>query len=494
MYRFSGNYLSRSPHSDRTRSVGLALVAALSDLLTTEANRPPAVATTSTRSLSHLGRMTPSTRTIRVLPHDVHLIIASFADRKSLLALLATSRGLHSDCGKFILQDTVVLRDDLDIHSFLDFMHPHKGKRWRHLHSLYLREAPITPVVAEELATVIPRASHLQSLEFENAEGTLGAHPDLPLAFAAIPSIKHITIEHGYQHTCAMLEAMHWPLETAVLRTTAYTSHWPDADAGGRMHPAAILKNSRATLKILKCDAWSDCSATLQTYPVYPKLEYLTVTGIWCPRTAQWAITYPTLKRLTMYTIESHTTMDDEELADQELTRSVNVNEYMAQGQQWRDLERFHGGTLDLYLLGFTCRIQDVSLTLSADELQFFSPTMATARPTHLSLSITTRLFSQLVPTYLHDPGLADLKSFELNATVWIGGTDRYEGGTDVDGYLVKLQFPRHPATADTLPAGTCIRSPTTCFRPAIHVFPDGPKLPLPHTPFHFPHRVTGTS
>ncbi|KAM5534662.1 hypothetical protein V8D89_011674 [Ganoderma adspersum] len=372
------------------------------------------------------------------LPYDVLLIVAAFADRRPLLALLTTCRSLHSDCAKYVLQDPVVLRGNHDIISFIYFMRPHKGKRWRHLRSLRFLSEPISPRVAETLARVIHRASHLESLTFEHAERTLGAHPDLPLAFAATRTVKHLVIDYGYQHTCRMLEAMHWPLESAVLNHTDYIPEWHDMDILNRLHPAALLKNSRATLKVLECDSWSECSDILHTYPVYPKLESLYLEGVWCPRAAQWAISYPSLKQLSVHTIDSHfMEVGDEDMAVHNANRLLNLTEYTEQTQQWNELEEFSGDALDLYLVGLTCRIRDTVLSLCSDSLQFFAPVMATARPTRLRLSITTDLFSQPVPTYLQDPGLADLKSLEINVVTWVGRTgDRDEGDTDVDHFL----------------------------------------------------------
>ncbi|KAM5539427.1 hypothetical protein V8D89_006879 [Ganoderma adspersum] len=189
-------------------------------------------------------------------------------------------------------------------------------------------------------------------------EEMLGAHSNLALAFAAILAVKHIIIECGYQHTCMMLEAMHWPLESAVLRRMVYKSDWQDSDSEDRLHPAAILKNSCVTLRTLKCDDWSDSSLVLPSYPVYPQLESLSIEGIWCPLTAQWAISYLNLKWLIMHTIESQVTnMNEDQLVDQVATRAVNMNDYTTQVQQWDELEWFCGDVLDLYLLRFTCRI-----------------------------------------------------------------------------------------------------------------------------------------
>nr|VWO99448.1 N/A [Ganoderma boninense] len=372
-------------------------------------------------------------------PYDVLVTIASLADRNCRLAFLAASRSLHLDCGKYVLDDPVILHGDQSITSFISFMRPHNHSRWRHLRSLCLSPASISSSVAEVLVSEIPRATNLQSLQFEDAEHQLRAYPDLIPAFAALPAIKHIVIENGYTYACKMLEATHWPLDSAVFRVLADLSPWeyPDNDPQQSLYPATILRNSRATLRTLECKRWTGRDATLLTYPVYPMLESLSVVGVWGPRPAHWAISFPNLKRLTVRTVESDfIDMDQNDLAERVATRARNLNEYESQVEHWNELAQFHGDVLDFYLLGFTCRIQRMSLSLSAKTLQFFPTVMETARPTHLRLSISSKLLSQPIPTYLHDPGLADLKSLELDVDVWVGGKDGYEGDTDMVGFL----------------------------------------------------------
>ncbi|PIL25848.1 hypothetical protein GSI_11601 [Ganoderma sinense ZZ0214-1] len=369
------------------------------------------------------------------LPHDVLLNVASFADRKSILALLTTTRSLHSDGGKYVVQDPVTLDGNQDIVSFIYFMRPYKHKRWRHLRFLHLRDAPISPGVAKALAKAIPRASHLSYLEFEDAEKTLGAHPDLPLAFAALRAVKDIVIDHGYHHTCRMLEAMKWPLESAELK---HSDHEFDRDCRHRIHPAALLKNSQATLKTLECSLWSDFDDVLDTYPVYPHLESLHVE-IWCPSVAHWAVSYPNLKRLHVNTLDDlfMKEANEDQLDRYAAIRSHNLEEHMAQEQQWVELDEFDGHTaLDLYLLGLPCRVRAVSFALCPSSLRFFAPAMETARPTALTVFITSELFSQPVPTYLEDPGLVDVKALGIDVQVWAGGTAGDVDVTHVDRFL----------------------------------------------------------
>ena len=376
------------------------------------------------------------------LPHDVLLIIASFADRHSVLSLLATSRNLHSDCAKYLLRDTVFLDGNQDVVSFIYFMRPKGRKRWRHLRALHFGSEPLSPRIAEELARVIPRASHLETLEFDNAERTLGAHPNLAPAFGAVKTVKYVAIDYGYQHACRMLEAMHWPLETAVLHNADYVGGWHDKDKLVRMHPAELLKNSRATLKTLECDCWRECTDVLDTYPVYPQLESLHVEGVWCPRTAQWAMSYPNLKRLSVHTIESHfTESGEEELAELAVNRLLNVQECSEQAQRWDELEHFSGGVTDLYLLGLPCRIRNARIAMSVRSLEFFPTAMRAARPTHLTLIIDDELFRLLDRKYLQDPALSDLQSLEYVVRIAAGArrSSAGEAQADIERFLVSL-------------------------------------------------------
>ena len=355
------------------------------------------------------------------LPLDVLLVIASHAERYDVLSLMRTSRDLYDACAKYVLEDDVHLLDDETTISFIYFMRPGKRKRWRYLRSLVFDGGPLSPVVASELARVIPRAINLERLTFHRAETTLSAHPDLALAFAALPSVKHVRIEKAYQHTCRMLEAMRWPLESVSLNRTVYARSWRDTDRLDRMHPARLLRNSRATLKFLKCHSWTECSDVLDTYPVFPGVNTLIVESVWCPRSAQWARSFPNLKRLTVGTIEDRFMETDEQsLEDYADSRRRNMEEYAHTDEASirTSLDSFVGGALDLYLLGLPCRIRNISMTICEESLEFFMTTMEVALPTHLSLHLTRsllRLRAMGLPMCLQSPGMREVKHLSIS-------------------------------------------------------------------------------
>ncbi|KAI0794067.1 hypothetical protein C8Q74DRAFT_1193958 [Fomes fomentarius] len=299
-------------------------------------------------------------------------------------------------------------------------MRPGKRKRWRYLRSLSFDNSTINPAIAAELARVLARATHLERLVFGWAERTLGAHPDLPPAFAAIKSIKHLVLEGGYQYTCRMLEAMHWPLETARLTRSEYKWDWHDPDRLDRMHPASLLRNACSTLKSLELDGWRDCSDVLPTYPIFPDLRSLRMKETWCPSTAQWVVTYPNLQSLTVRTTNGHLMeVAEDDLLEHALHRRLNLETHSTQ-TCWAQLESFEGTLLDLYLLGLPCRISSVSVDLCADSLQFFNPVMDHARPIHLNLRIDSLYIDiPVIGQCLQHAGLVDLRHLTLSISFY---------------------------------------------------------------------------
>ncbi|RPD64221.1 hypothetical protein L226DRAFT_569686 [Lentinus tigrinus ALCF2SS1-7] len=333
---------------------------------------------------------------------------------------MTANHDLHDACAKYVLDCDVHLADDGDIISLIYFMRPGKRKRWRYLRALVFDGGPVSSVVAAELARVIPRAIKLERLTFQRAEATLSAHPDLALALAALPSVRHVRIENGYQHTCRMLEAMQWPLESVSLNKTNYTRSWRDSDKLDRLHPARLLQNSRTTLKFMKCQSWTECSDVLPTYPVYPEVHTLIVEDVWCPRSAQWAKSFPDLKRLTVGTIEGHFMEDEGNLQEYAAARRRNMNEYAhtEEATVRTTLESFAGGPLDLYLLGLPCRIRNISISVCEESLNFFTTAMEVALPTYLNLRISHSLLrapATSLPVCLLSPGLRELERLSLS-------------------------------------------------------------------------------
>ncbi|KAI0708831.1 hypothetical protein C8T65DRAFT_206399 [Cerioporus squamosus] len=362
---------------------------------------------------------------------------------------MLTNRDLHDTCAKYVLQDDVHLGDSEDVISFIYFMRPGKRKRWRYLQGLVFDGGHISSLVAAELARVIPRATKLERLTFERAEATLSAHPDLAVALASLPNVKHVRIEKAYQHTCRMLEAMRWPLESISLNKTSYARSWRDTDKLERLHPARLLQNSRTTLKFIKCESWTECNEVLPTYPVYPEVDTLAVEGVWCPRSAQWAKCYPNLKRLIVGTIEEHFMETDEgSLIEHADARRRNLEEHAHAREDavWTTLETFSGGPLDLYLLGLPCRIRSISMSICEESSQFFSPVMEVALPTYLRLHVPDPSRRNRTPALafcLRSPGMQKVEhlSLKFSFTVRDSGTDTDSIESILEQTLTSLSY-----------------------------------------------------
>ena len=80
-------------------------------------------------------------------------------------------------------------------------------------------------------------------------------------------------------------------------------------------------------------------------------------------------------------------------------------------------------------------------LHTSVDTLHF-AEVVATARPMHLTLSMSVGHLSPLdLPTYLCVPGLADVKNLEIHVTMCVDVTDGNDGDFDIGAFLVSPLF-----------------------------------------------------
>ncbi|KAI0708828.1 hypothetical protein C8T65DRAFT_609361 [Cerioporus squamosus] len=356
---------------------------------------------------------------MHTLPHDVLCTVISFSDREELFALMLASRDLQLECAKYIFHEAVKLNSDEGITSFISFMRRNQRRRWCFLRSLEFSDADIHPSVAGELGRVISRASRLEVLFFEHAENTLRAHPQLGLSLAAIPTVKHIELHFVAQHACRMLEAMSWPLESAILQESIHDPFWLEPDKGERMHPAALLKNARTTLQTIKYDMWSDYDFYLPDYPVYSALHTFRFDSAWLPPTTQWPLSYPNLKSLELWSIDGDGECPMDECT---ATRLTNMSEYgTSKPYGWPELEHFSGRVLDLYILGLPCRIHDVRIRASSDSVECLEAALSNARPSSITVDIWDDTLFQgrdpdlELPSHLRIPGMAEVKFMKLN-------------------------------------------------------------------------------
>ena len=279
------------------------------------------------------------------------------------------------------------------------------------LRSLSFGENRIGSDVAGALGEVISRASNLETLHFEHAEIVLGSHPQLGLGLSAISSIKHVVLQRVGQHACRMLEAMCWPLETAVL----------DQDIVGKddslehLHPAVLLKNSRKTLQSLRYNRWTAYDSRLPEYPIYPALHSLDFADAWLPPALQRSLAYPSLKHLDVCSLDADYYGMDLATA----SRVTNLQEHAEFGC-WLALEHFAGSVLELYALGLPCRILDVDIIVSSTTIESLEPALSVARPSRLTIRVWQHELYEgnmpelELPSYLRILGLAEVKSLTL--------------------------------------------------------------------------------
>ena len=346
-----------------------------------------------------------------MLTHDILCEVASVSGRNELFSLMLISRDLQLHCAKYVLRDNVYLNTTRGFASFILFMGRNQSRRWRYLRSLSFGENRIDSDVAGALGKVISGASNLEILHFKHAEIVLGSHPQLGLGLAAVSTIKYAVLQRVGQHACRMLEAMFWPLETAVLDQDIVGQD----DSLERLHPAVLLKNSRKTLQLLRYNRWTAYDSRLPEYPIYPALHSLDFADAWLPPASQWSLAYPNLKHLDVCSLDADYHGMDLATA----TRVTNLQEHAEFGC-WPALEHFTGSVLELYALGLPCRILDVDIIVSSTTVESLEPALSVARPRRLTIRVWQhelyegRTPELELPSYLRIPGLAEVKSLTL--------------------------------------------------------------------------------
>lgn len=352
---------------------------------------------------------------------DILLVVASFCDQSTLCMLIGTCKTLYRTAARYALGErAVVLRSDRQIERFLRFMRPQHGQRWKLLRELEIDTDFLErPYIAKTLASAILKATHLEKLKLAPTKVILGSHPDLGPAFASLPSVKHVEIVGVSGLTCRMLEDMRWPLETAIIERLSIHDLWKDdINDYNAINPIEMLRNARRTLRSLSLDTWLGWRLRSPDIPVYPNMKSLAVMHGHCPPTGPWAMAFPDLEHLKIYTLE-HACLDvsDEALEIQFETREENREEHLSRGT-WNKLESFKGAALDLYLVGVPCHIRHLKLGVSREELLFLPAALSDARPTILDLDIYSRMLkggdNDWMLEHLRDPALNAVRVLNL--------------------------------------------------------------------------------
>ncbi|KAI0738336.1 hypothetical protein C8Q80DRAFT_272317 [Daedaleopsis nitida] len=353
-----------------------------------------------------------------ILNRDILRTVLEEAERATIGTLMRTCRALYQEGARLLLSENVNvgLGGKKKLISFLRFMVAEDGRRWQFLSDVSIFGDPrFSSRHAKILADGIRRARNIRRLKLHGIDEFLSSHQDLTAAVASLPNVKHLEVSRAGKYCCKLLGSARWELLTAQLSLGGEgEGHW-DENLGleTRMHPAALLSTSQATLTELHCYLWQPDKLSADS-PVYPNVRKLEMDAmIRYPATHEWVRTYPNVRSLDVSTIPADYEGQQEDCDE---VHARNRSAVASQGCWSQGLDELSANCADMYILGLTCRVRHVRVSLSAWDLPFLARAMEYALPVRLDITISASLFTSAFMVHLEEaaPYLQELQECEI--------------------------------------------------------------------------------
>ncbi|KAI0349615.1 hypothetical protein OH77DRAFT_1431897 [Trametes cingulata] len=310
-----------------------------------------------------------------LLNHDVLLAVLDLSQQDDISRFMRTCRFFYNAALPPLLRQTVHLDSDDRLRQFLTFLHVQPHSRCSLLSSLHLDAFYFSESAALDLALALPLMLNLRSLRFDDADYFM-SYPPLSTAFAALSSVRHLTMSPIGKYAVGMLlnfqsSLVHAHLDFhAVGFDLSFFDELPHSHLP-RYHPAVLLARSIPTLRALTTFQWRmhdhhrpDPSL------VYPHMRHLDLDSSHLILTAVFMHAYPNLTHLS-YRVQGGEVGPayNARRAHEFLARHhLNVREQTHNpASTWTRLQEFNGSLLDLYVLGLTCPIDTIRFS-SVDE------------------------------------------------------------------------------------------------------------------------------
>ncbi|KAI0672568.1 hypothetical protein C8Q78DRAFT_1078076 [Trametes maxima] len=315
---------------------------------------------------------------------------------------------LLSNLGKISM--TIVSEEQLINFLALLRTQPH-NRLFGAVRRLYLSDFTIIPETCSELINAIPLMSHVVSI---NWRGTcylfLGSDPMLVDAFAAMTSLKQLSVNFSGQHGFHIDYGTMFGFEGPQVIAQALGDL--DDEALLQRHPVELLSHCSSTLEEMKVRNWrpKPFSGVFCVFPdhpgVFPKMAKICVqTNLIPPYAVVLIRVYPNLTHLEYrprgyLRVPGEPHFPEQEYGSLEDLRERNVSEQVTQGITWRLLREYVGPLSVLYALGLTCPIDTIRLYTERDPdaVHHLHTALSSARPRQLSLEYASSLLDDGSP------------------------------------------------------------------------------------------------
>ncbi|KAF7797411.1 hypothetical protein EIP86_008606 [Pleurotus ostreatoroseus] len=251
-----------------------------------------------------------------------------------------------------MLDNGIVLDDDAQVTSFLDFMLADKDRRFPLLSGLSIGQ--FTPRSRSQQVQLLQHSVNLRRLNIRNAsmfqEGT-----DATVALQALEHLESLTV--GFVSASQFLNVLPLMHSHCVEIDIFFGSGWTDS----KWNPVpgdlnATLVSSASTLERLRIEE-SARFGTIGTQ--YPRVTSLSTTPWNGERESEFVVepivyTFPSLKRLIIL----HHALSRAEPQDPVACRKANQS--AALENMWPSLDYLHGPLPQLYALGLRCPVRSL--------------------------------------------------------------------------------------------------------------------------------------
>ncbi|OSC97742.1 hypothetical protein PYCCODRAFT_1398369 [Trametes coccinea BRFM310] len=242
------------------------------------------------------------------------------------------------------------------------------------------------------LSRALPRMTNLRMLSITFDADLVMSDPDCSSALFAMRSIQTLRLCGSLDNAFSTLKNLRSQLVSVTLNSWSFVAghDWAVnyvADVR-TLHPVELLSHSQSTLTELRTYQWTTHSdIPPDTRFIYPKMRRLDLEKTGLPITMVYINAYPNLSHLRYSTPEVKRASDEEFMREKypfpmfmsadwrdlsiqryDERHRFNVTAQNASGRTWAHLEKLCGHLLDLYMLGLTCTVDQVTLHLVASD------------------------------------------------------------------------------------------------------------------------------
>ena len=310
---------------------------------------------------------------------------------------------------------TVDLLSGSDIQSFVDAVSA-KEVDVPSIQGFSIRAGNIPQSVGDAFADFIVKhraVLKINHLEIRHSEDFLGSAHRLVYAFATCTTITHLTLGEVGDRGRELLVMSRFSLVAANLTMSDLdeesgestseeddseddgsddSSGRTDPDCYARYNPIVLLRNSRRTLVSLTGSGCKTLCAKAKTIKdLSYKQVYLRVTTLELRQCNEVHFAFRLVNAFpNLRTLDVSFSLQAVMEAD-ETSKSFRERRRINQGKQrvfgaWKSLEACRAPLLEHYLLGLTCRVQEVHILGDHMDLDMFGQVLRSTRPAHLSL------------------------------------------------------------------------------------------------------------